>query len=163
MIHIFVYGSLKRGFRNHHFLAASRFIGTGTTRCCFDLLDLGYFPAAIKPGMFAIQGELFSVDWHTLKNLDRLEGNRGLPTAYLDGGWKALGLLRFLPAFLHDPLYRFVARSRYRWFDWHTKVIVGVPYELPDPPGMKHTAIARLAAEDAQQRVKKLYESGGKL
>jgi gamma-glutamylaminecyclotransferase len=75
MIHVFVYGSLKRGFRNHHFLATSRFVGTGTTRCCFDLLDLGYFPAAIKPGMFAIQGELFSVDRHTLKNLDRLEAN----------------------------------------------------------------------------------------
>ena len=53
--------------------------------------------------------------------------------------------------------------SRYRWFDWHTKVIVGTPYPLPNPPGMKHTASARLAAEDAQQRVKKLYESGGKL
>jgi gamma-glutamylaminecyclotransferase len=75
MIHVFVYGSLKRGFRNHHFLATSRFIGTGTTHCCFDLLDLGYFPAMIKPGTFAIRGELFSVDRHTLKNLDRLEGN----------------------------------------------------------------------------------------
>jgi gamma-glutamylcyclotransferase (GGCT)/AIG2-like uncharacterized protein YtfP len=75
MINIFVYGSLKRGFRNHHFLATSRFIGTGTTRPDFDLLDLGYFPAAIKPGTFAIQGELFGVDRHTLQNLDRLEGN----------------------------------------------------------------------------------------
>jgi gamma-glutamylaminecyclotransferase len=75
MIHVFVYGSLKRGFRNHHFLATSRFIDTATTRRDFDLLDLGYFPAAIRPGTFAIQGELFSVDRHTLKNLDRLEGN----------------------------------------------------------------------------------------
>src|SRR5919112_6245358 len=75
MIHVFVYGSLKRGFRNHHFLETSRFIGPGTTRHDFDLLDLGYFPAAIKPGTFAIQGELFSVDRHTLRNLDRLEGN----------------------------------------------------------------------------------------
>ena len=33
MIHVFVYGSLKRGFRNYHFLATSRFIGTGTTSC----------------------------------------------------------------------------------------------------------------------------------
>jgi gamma-glutamylcyclotransferase (GGCT)/AIG2-like uncharacterized protein YtfP len=75
MINVFVYGSLKRGFRNHHFLATSRFIGTGTTHRNFDLLDLGYFPAAIRPGAFAIRGELFGVDRHTLTVLDRLEGN----------------------------------------------------------------------------------------
>ena len=65
MIHIFVYGSLKRGFRNHHLLETSRFVGPGTTRRDFDLLDLGYFPAAIRPGAFAIRGELFAVDRRT--------------------------------------------------------------------------------------------------
>ena len=75
MIHVFVYGSLKRGFRNHHFLATSRFVGTGTTRCCFDLLDLGYFPAMVKGGGFAIRGELFAVDRRTLNTLDLLESN----------------------------------------------------------------------------------------
>jgi gamma-glutamylaminecyclotransferase len=75
MIHVFVYGSLKRGFRNHHFLATSRFVGPGTTRRDFDLLDLGYFPAAIRLGAFAIRGELFAVDRRTLNTLDRLEGN----------------------------------------------------------------------------------------
>jgi gamma-glutamylcyclotransferase (GGCT)/AIG2-like uncharacterized protein YtfP len=78
MTHVFVYGSLKRGFRNHHFLATSRFIGPGTTRRDFDLLDLGYFPAAIKPGTFAIQGELFAVDQRTLNTLDFLESNGSL-------------------------------------------------------------------------------------
>jgi gamma-glutamylaminecyclotransferase len=75
MIHVFVYGSLKRGFRNHHLLETSRFIGPGTTRRDFDLLDLGYFPAMIRPGTFAIQGELFSVDRRTLRDLDLLESN----------------------------------------------------------------------------------------
>jgi len=75
MIHVFVYGSLKRGFRNHPFLATSRFIGPGTTRRDFDLLDLGYFPAAIRPGAFAIQGELFAIEQRTLKSLDWLESN----------------------------------------------------------------------------------------
>ena len=75
MINVFAYGSLKRGFRNHHFLETSRFIGTGTTHRDFDLLDLGYFPAAIRPGAFAIRGELFGVGRHTLTVLDRLEGN----------------------------------------------------------------------------------------
>jgi gamma-glutamylcyclotransferase (GGCT)/AIG2-like uncharacterized protein YtfP len=75
MIHVFVYGSLKRGFRNHHFLATSQFIGTGTTGRDFDLLDLGYFPAMVKGGGFAIRGELFSVDGKTLRSLDFLESN----------------------------------------------------------------------------------------
>jgi gamma-glutamylaminecyclotransferase len=75
MIHVFVYGSLKRGFRNHHLLEASRFIGPGTTRRDFDLLDLGYFPAAIRPGAFAIRGELFAIDRRTLSTLDLLESN----------------------------------------------------------------------------------------
>jgi gamma-glutamylaminecyclotransferase len=75
MIHIFVYGSLKRGFRNHHLLETSRFIGPGTTRRDFDLLDLGYFPAAIRPGEFAIRGELFAVGRRTLSILDLLESN----------------------------------------------------------------------------------------
>jgi gamma-glutamylcyclotransferase (GGCT)/AIG2-like uncharacterized protein YtfP len=75
MIHVLVFGSLKRGFRNHHFLATSRFTGSGTTRREFDLLDLGYFPAAIKPGTFAIQGEVFMVDQKTLRRLDLFQSN----------------------------------------------------------------------------------------
>jgi gamma-glutamylaminecyclotransferase len=75
MIHVFVYGSLKRGFRNHHFLETSRFIGPGTSRHDFDLLDLGYFPAMVKGGGFAIRGELFAVDRRTLNSLDWLENN----------------------------------------------------------------------------------------
>src|SRR3954464_1572629 len=80
MIHIFVYGSLKRGFRNHHLLETSRFIGPGTTRRDFDLLDLGYFPAMIKGGGFAIRGEVFMVDRRTLKSLDWLEGKVTAPS-----------------------------------------------------------------------------------
>jgi predicted DCC family thiol-disulfide oxidoreductase YuxK len=30
--------------------------------------------------------------------------------------WKLLSVFRFLPSFVSDPLYRFVARNRYRWF-----------------------------------------------
>ncbi|MDR3385460.1 MAG: thiol-disulfide oxidoreductase DCC family protein [Rudaea sp.] len=33
------------------------------------------------------------------------------------GAWKALALcLRIIPRFLRDPVYRWVARHRYRWF-----------------------------------------------
>ena len=34
----------------------------------------------------------------------------------LGGRWKALAILRVLPAFLQDAAYRFVARNRYRLF-----------------------------------------------
>ena len=33
--------------------------------------------------------------------------------------WKALGLLRIVPRFLRDPLYRLIARNRYRIFGKH--------------------------------------------
>jgi predicted DCC family thiol-disulfide oxidoreductase YuxK len=36
--------------------------------------------------------------------------------AQLDRPWSWLGVFRFLPRFLRDPVYRFVARNRVRWF-----------------------------------------------
>lgn len=35
---------------------------------------------------------------------------------YFSGGWRLLSVLHYLPAFLLDPLYRYVARNRYRWY-----------------------------------------------
>jgi predicted DCC family thiol-disulfide oxidoreductase YuxK len=34
----------------------------------------------------------------------------------LGGAWHVLGLLRFVPRALRNPVYRVVARNRYRWF-----------------------------------------------
>src|SRR3546814_3200405 len=34
----------------------------------------------------------------------------------LGGAWRAAHLLRMVPRRLRDPLYRHLARSRYRWF-----------------------------------------------
>lgn len=34
----------------------------------------------------------------------------------LGGPWRALLILSVIPSFLRDPIYRFVARNRYRWF-----------------------------------------------
>lgn len=34
----------------------------------------------------------------------------------LGGAWRLLALLRVIPVFLRDPIYRFIARNRYRWF-----------------------------------------------
>lgn len=35
---------------------------------------------------------------------------------HLDGLWRAAALLHAVPQGFRDPLYRFVARHRYRWF-----------------------------------------------
>jgi predicted DCC family thiol-disulfide oxidoreductase YuxK len=34
----------------------------------------------------------------------------------LGGAWRLLVLLRVIPSFLRDPIYRFIARNRYHWF-----------------------------------------------
>lgn len=39
-----------------------------------------------------------------------------LAIAALGGGWRLFKLARLIPRFVRDPLYRFVARRRYRWF-----------------------------------------------
>jgi len=36
--------------------------------------------------------------------------------ARLGGAWRVMGLLRWIPRGLRDPLYRQLARNRYRWF-----------------------------------------------
>lgn len=35
---------------------------------------------------------------------------------HLSGGWRLLSLLRFVPRLVREPVYRFIARHRYRWF-----------------------------------------------
>ena len=34
----------------------------------------------------------------------------------IGGIWGLLGLLSYIPRFIRDPVYRFIARNRYRWF-----------------------------------------------
>lgn len=41
--------------------------------------------------------------------------------------WRLLGMLRIIPAFLRDPVYRFVARNRYRWFGKREQCWVAPP------------------------------------
>ncbi len=71
---VFVYGSLKRGFRNHRFMGRARFVAEGLTRPEFAMLDLGRYPGVIR-GNSAIQGEVFAVAPPLMVRLDRLEDN----------------------------------------------------------------------------------------
>jgi gamma-glutamylaminecyclotransferase len=73
---IFVYGTLKRGCSNHHYLAGQAFQGEASTAPGFALFDLGEHPGMVEipgePG--SVEGEVWSVDALCLENLDALEG-----------------------------------------------------------------------------------------
>ena len=69
---LFVYGTLKRGQRNHALLLGAPFGGEARIDG-MRLYDLGPFPMAIAEAGFHIEGELFGVDARLLAELDRFE------------------------------------------------------------------------------------------
>lgn len=70
-----VYGTLKRGLRNHHWLAGTEFIGADTL-VDVTLYDLGHCPGAKAEPSHGIDVELYRVDARGLRDLDRLEDYR---------------------------------------------------------------------------------------
>ncbi|MCX6955907.1 MAG: gamma-glutamylcyclotransferase [Verrucomicrobia bacterium] len=78
---VFVYGTLKRGCSNHHFLTGQKFLGEARTRPGFRLYALGGFPGMIPLSIDrdGVKGEVWSVDAAALVRLDGLEGlNEGM-------------------------------------------------------------------------------------
>jgi gamma-glutamylaminecyclotransferase len=71
---VFVYGSLKRGFVNHHVMTGTKFLGTGITQPGFAMIDLGRYPGVIQ-GTAVIAGEVFAAPTPLMGRLDRLEDN----------------------------------------------------------------------------------------
>jgi len=75
---IFVYGTLKKGFRLHHYLEGAKFIrATMTLHAEHDLEaiggeDISPFPAMV-PGKFHVTGELYDVPDKILKAIEKLE------------------------------------------------------------------------------------------
>ena len=75
---VFVYGTLKRGHRNHYLLQNADFLGS----CIlpgFELWDLGSYPG-LRPSADprdTVQAELYETDDETLAALDRLEDYYG--------------------------------------------------------------------------------------
>ena len=66
-----VYGTLKKGFRNHHFLENSEYIKSERIKG-FDMYDVGDYPGIVK-GKGSITVELYKVDQLTESNIDWLE------------------------------------------------------------------------------------------
>lgn len=73
---LFVYGTLKRGGKNHRHLAGQRFIAAANTVPGFELRDMGGYPGLVaQPDATAgVTGEVWSVDAAALQHLDRFEG-----------------------------------------------------------------------------------------
>ena len=72
---IFVYGSLKRGFRLHHLLEDQEFVSQAVTVPTYLIFDLGEYPGLIEAETgFAIRGEVYRVDPECLALLDEAEG-----------------------------------------------------------------------------------------
>jgi gamma-glutamylaminecyclotransferase len=72
---VLVYGTLLQGEVNHRLLATARFVAEACTEPCFELFDLGPFPAMSANGQTAVLGEVYTVDDATLARLDHLEGH----------------------------------------------------------------------------------------
>lgn len=82
---VFVYGTLKRGFPNHHYMDGATFIGTGRTVEAYPLVVGGQFftPYLMpEPGVgHRVRGELWDVPEAMMPALDELEGVH-LPNGY---------------------------------------------------------------------------------
>ena len=76
MTRVFVYGTLKRGCLNHHFLAGQQFLGEARTTPGYKLFSFGNYPGMVRSAEVShhVAGELWAVDADCLKKLDELEG-----------------------------------------------------------------------------------------
>lgn len=72
---LFVYGSLKRGYRHHRQLDGAEFAGDACTAAGYRLVRCGEYPALVcSGGAGVVLGEVFRVDGELLERLDVFEG-----------------------------------------------------------------------------------------
>jgi gamma-glutamylcyclotransferase (GGCT)/AIG2-like uncharacterized protein YtfP len=70
---VFVYGTLKSGFRNHHLLKGGEFFGGAATVPTYQMIENGFPVIMQDPEGKPVAGEIYSVDDETLARLDQLE------------------------------------------------------------------------------------------
>jgi len=72
---LFVYGTLKRGQKNHFRLADQEFLGEAVTAPGYRVFDLGPHPGLVRDAAtgLAVRGELFAVNDRCLAELDAFE------------------------------------------------------------------------------------------
>ena len=72
---LFVYGTLKRGLRNHHMIAAQEYLGEALTEPKYRVIDLGPHPGLIvdETNGLSVRGELWLIGDACLGELDAFE------------------------------------------------------------------------------------------
>ena len=71
---LFVYGTLKRGFRLHHHMVGARFVAKARTGPGFSLYRLDWYPAMVAdPSGAGVSGELFEASDALIAMLDEVE------------------------------------------------------------------------------------------
>jgi gamma-glutamylaminecyclotransferase len=72
---LFLYGTLKRGCRNHPLMEGQEFLGPAETLPRYRLYDYGPYPCLVEDGAsgVAVRGELWRVDAAALARLDAFE------------------------------------------------------------------------------------------
>ncbi|MBK7401868.1 MAG: gamma-glutamylcyclotransferase [Myxococcales bacterium] len=78
MNRVFVYGTLRRGERNHGQIAGALLLGPARA-IGYELLDMGPYPG-MRLGRGVVHGELYAVDDARLAQLDEFEGHPHLFT-----------------------------------------------------------------------------------
>lgn len=72
---IFVYGTLKEGYGNHHLLQQALKVGKAETIEKYGMYEMG-IPFVVKDeNDTTIKGEVYLVDTQTFRNVDLLEGH----------------------------------------------------------------------------------------
>ena len=72
--YVFVYGTLKRGLSNHHYLENNAFVGEAHSCEAFALYQGGDpWPLLVKQPHYPIDGEVYAVNAEDLRRLDELE------------------------------------------------------------------------------------------
>jgi gamma-glutamylaminecyclotransferase len=113
---LFVYGTLKKGFRNHRLLEGAKYLCDGFLSG-YGMHSMGAYPA-IRPSSDApgVHGELYEITDDMLPSLDRLEGVPHLYTREVesiecpDKDYGAVGLYAYVYVFAR-PLHGRIMRS----------------------------------------------------
>jgi len=101
---IFVYGTLKRGCRNHRFLASQSFVAAAKTQPVYRLVSLGGYPGMVSARMgYSVEGEVWDVDADCLRRLDVLED--------VEGGLYAFEPVQLLPPFSDGELRTYIYKQ----------------------------------------------------
>lgn len=59
MNRLFVYGSLKRGQRNDHFMHGAEYLGLHSTEEIYSMYEFEGYPAVCLRGVHSISGEVY--------------------------------------------------------------------------------------------------------